>query len=314
MPSTKQRKLFHLARARSSAAIAAEAVRIANDYRDQLQNAVDAGLAREGEAERADTQASRGQILFEKAKLDQRIAAARLATILNIGPSIELEADIQSLVPIYLIDPQASVGGLVSQALASRPELLRSALQRDAARTQRDAAIYAPIVPTIGAETSWGGLGGGDGNSGPANFNNASDYYVGLSWKIGPGGLFDPAAIQSGNARFRKSGHEYANRRNQIVEDVVSAFARTDSLARQLRFAALAVESSRKSLNLADQRREFEVAEILENIDAQRDLTVARLDHAAAIAEHNIAQFSLLRAIGKIPDQATMMAKEKPAR
>jgi outer membrane protein TolC len=299
---------FHLARARSSAAIAAEAVRIANDYRDQLQNAVDAGLAREGEAERAETQARRGQILFEKAKLDQRIAAARLATILNIDPSIELEADIQSLVPIYLIDPKASVGGLVSQALASRPELLRSELQRDAARTKRDAAIYAPIVPALGAETSWGGLGGGDGNSGPANFNNASDYYVGLSWKIGPGGLFDPAAIQSGNARFRKAGHEYANRRNQIVEDVVSAFARTDSLARQLRFAALAVESSRKSLNLADQRREFEIAEILENMDAQRDLTVARLDHAAAIAEHNIAQFSLLRAIGKIPDQATMRA------
>lgn len=296
---------FQLARARSSAEIAQDAVRISHDYRDQLQGAVAAGLAREGEAERADTLVRRGQILFEKAKLDQRTAAARLSTILNLDPVIELVPDTQSLIPIQLIDPKTSLGSLVSQALACRPELLRSASQRDAARTQRDAAIYAPIVPTVGAESSWGGLGGGVGNSGPANFNNASEYFIGLSWQIGPGGLFDPAAIQSGNARYRKAGHEYANRRNLVVEDVVSSLARTDSAARQLHSAALAVESSRKSLDLADQRRDFAIAEILENLDAQRDLTIARLDHITALADHNIAQFALVRAIGKIPDQVS---------
>lgn len=302
---------FQLVRAKSSAAIAEDAVRIAQDYRGQLQGAVAAGLAREGEAERADTQVRRGQILFEKAKLDQRIAAARLSTILNLDPVIELVPDGQSLVPIQLIDPKSSLGSLVSQALASRPELLRSASEREAARTRRDAAIYAPIVPTLGAESSWGGLGGGDGNSGPANFDNSSEYFIGLSWQIGPGGLFDPAAIQAGKARYRKAGYEYENRRNLVVEDVVSSMARTDSTARQLSFAALAVESSRKSLDLADQRRDFDIAEILENMDAQRDLTIARLDHTAALAEHNIAQFALLRAIGKVPDQVSTRKKIK---
>jgi outer membrane protein TolC len=303
---------YQLARARSSAAIAADAVRIAQDYSDQLQSAVAAGLAREGEADRAHTQVCRGQILFEKAKLDQRTAAARLATILNLDPTIELEPDIQSLVPIELFDPKASVGSLVSQAMANRPELLRCASERDAARTQRDAALYAPIVPTVGAETSFGGLGGGDGNSGPANFAKASDYFIGLSWKIGPGGLFDPAAIQSGSARYRKADYEYANRRNLIAEDVVSALARSDSMTRQLRFSTMAVESSRKSLDLADSRRNFEIAEILENMDAQRDLTIARLDQTAAISESNIAQFALLRAIGKIPNQDAVQKKKSP--
>jgi outer membrane protein TolC len=303
---------FRLARSRSAALIAEDGVRIARDYRDQLRGAVEAGFAREGEVERSETQIRRCEILVEQAKLEQRTAAARLSTILNLDPSIELVPDLQTLVPIKLIDPKTSLGSLVSEALINRPELQRAASLRDAARTQRDAAIYAPLIPSMGAQSSWGGLGGGDGNPGPANFGSASDYFVGLSWKIGPGGLFDPAAIQYGKAHYRKADNEYSNRRNQVIEDVVSSLARSDSTARQLHLAALAVESSGKSLELADQRRDFNISEILENMDAQRDFTVARLENCTSIAEHNIAQFALLRAIGKIPRQATAGDIKKP--
>lgn len=302
---------FRLARARSAALIAEDAVRIARDYRDQLRGAVEAGLAREGEVERSETQIRRCEILVEQARLEQRTAASRLSTILNLDPSIELEPDLQTLVPLKLIDSKATLGSLVSEALIHRPELHRAASQRDAARTQRDAAIYGPIIPTIGVLSSWGGLGGGDGNPGPANFGNANDYFVGLSWKIGPGGLFDPAAIDFGKAHFRKADNEYANRRNLVIEDVVNSLSRSDSTARQLRLAAQAVESSGKSLELADQRRSFNISEILENMDAQRDFTVARLENCTAIAEHNIAQFALLRAIGKVPAQSAAREVKK---
>jgi len=47
-------------------------------------------------------------------------------------------------------------------------------------------------------------------------------------------------------------------------------------------------------------------------MDAQRDLTIARLDQTAAISESNIAQFALLRAIGKIPNQDAVQKKKSP--
>ena len=46
------------------------------------------------------------------------------------------------------------------------------------------------------------------------------------------------------------------------------------------------------------QRQEFAVGIVLENIQAEQDLTRIRSDYLAAIAEFNKAQYALNKAIG----------------
>jgi len=53
-------------------------------------------------------------------------------------------------------------------------------------------------------------------------------------------------------------------------------------------------------LRLTQERKQFGVGAVLEDIQAQQDLTRARSDYLSAVAEYNKAQYSLERAVGSI--------------
>jgi len=59
--------------------------------------------------------------------------------------------------------------------------------------------------------------------------------------------------------------------------------------------------AAEQGLSLAQQRQEFGVGIVLENILAEQDLTRTRNDYLGAIAEFNNAQYGLLDAIGTVP-------------
>jgi outer membrane protein TolC len=56
-------------------------------------------------------------------------------------------------------------------------------------------------------------------------------------------------------------------------------------------------------LRLTQQRKEFAVGAVLENILAEQELTRARLDYLNAIVEFNKAQYTLTRAAGRIIEE-----------
>ena len=89
-----------------------------------------------------------------------------------------------------------------------------------------------------------------------------------------------------------------AKLRDEITRQVVEAHARAHSLADQIEFSRKALGAAEQSLKLARQRQQFGVGEVLENIQAEQDLTRARLDYLTAITGHNRAQFALQRATG----------------
>jgi outer membrane protein TolC len=66
----------------------------------------------------------------------------------------------------------------------------------------------------------------------------------------------------------------------------------------QLESARKALAASEQALTLTGQRQQFGVGEVLENIQAEQDLTQARLDYLTVVTEYNRAQFALRRAIG----------------
>ncbi len=290
---------FDLTLAQAAVDVAREAVGISADYEKQIQNAVEAGIAYKGDQLRAKVQLERNQLALRQAAEHQRIVAARLAQTLHLDPVVAMIARDADLVPLTLIQTNAALDSLVQQTFASRPELKQSQSLVTAARETKNGAVYGPMIPALGAQAFAGGLGGGKDGS-PDKFGEQEDYFVGLSWRIGPGGLFDFGRIHSSDSRLKVAQITVDKVRDDIIRQVVEAFTRWQSLSDQIGTAKRGLIAAEEGLRLTRARKEFAVGIVLENIQAEQDLTRARLDYFKTVAEFNKAQYALNKAIGKL--------------
>jgi outer membrane protein TolC len=290
---------FDLALAQGAVGIARESVNIASNYEAQLLNAVSNGLAFKGDALRASVQKERDQLALRQLLEQHRVAAARLAQTLRLDPAVELIAQDEDLAPLTLVETNTALASVVERTLASRPELKQSESLLVAARDTKNGAAYGPLIPSIGAQAFWGGLGGG--RQGIADtFGPQQDYFVGASWRIGPGGLFDFTRVRATDARLKQAQLGAEKLRDDILRQVVEAFTRWQSLGDQIQTAQRAMTAADESLRLTQQRKEFAVGVALETIEAEQDLTHAQLDYLKAVAEFNKAQYALSKWMGAL--------------
>lgn len=291
---------FDLMKAKALADVIKEAVDISQDYQRELHEAVAAGIAFKGDELRVETQTESYQISLRQALEQQRAAAVNLALVLHLDSTIELVPHDPDLVPLLLFPTNAALHSLVEQALNSRPELKAGQALVLAARNSKNGAVYGPLVPSINAQVFAGGYGGGHDNA-PDNFGNSEDYLVGLGWRLGPGGLFDLARIKASRARLAVSELNETKFKDVVISQVVAALDRVQSLSDQIALARKNLASASETLRLTRERKQFGVGVVLEDIQAQQELTRVRSNYLAAIAEFNKAQYGLSRAVGCPP-------------
>ena len=289
---------FQLSLAQGTAQVARESVRILAGYEEQLARAVDAGIAFKGDLLRARVQKDRNELALRQALEQQRIAAAHLAQTLRLDPSVMLAAPDSDVAPLDLITSRP-LDSLVAQAISASPELKAAADQNRAARHRKSGATYGPLIPSLGATAFFGGLGGGR-DSIADTFGQQQDYLVGATWRIGPGGLFDFSRTRATDARLKLSELEIQKLRDDLARQVVDEYTRWQSHRDQIQTAQRALEAAKEGLNLALQRREFAVGIVLETIQAESDLSRARLDYLKAIAGFNQAQYGLQQLLGEL--------------
>jgi outer membrane protein TolC len=291
---------FDLARARASVIAAEEAARITGRHAEQIATTAEAGLTFQGDAARVRGARERAELVLVRSRTDQRLAAARLSELLHIDPAVELTPLDADLAPLSLLTANDEVGPLVSRALAARPELDEAAARVDIARTAHRGAIYGPMVPTVGAQLGVGGLGGGPGNSSLTHdFDMSSDVSFGVSWRVGPGGLFDRNRRRETAARERQVELELEKIRDLIRRQVVEQHARLRSLGTQIELARKTLEAADLTARLSRQRRETGVSAVLEDLQAEEELARARRDYLATVADYNLAQYALRFATGE---------------
>ena len=233
-------------------------------------------------------------VLPEVIGVDQKVLSHRL-----LQTAIELVPEDSELVPLSLMDTNTALDSLVQRTLASRPELKQSQSLLAATRDANRGASYGPLIPSVGAQVFFGGLGGG--RRGVADtFGAQEDYFVGLSWRIGPGGLFDFTRTRATESRMNEAGFILAKLRDDVTRQVVEAFTCWQSLADQLATAKRMLGAAEQALRLAQQRKEFAVGMVLESIQAEQDLTRARLDYLKTVADFNRAQYALKKAAGEL--------------
>jgi outer membrane protein TolC len=231
------------------------------------------------------------------------VAAANLAQVLHLDPAVELNPLDAGLTPITLVGTNAPLDELVQQALNARPEFKQNEALILASRAAESGAVYGPLIPTLGAQVFGGGLGGGP-DGGPSNFGAEGDYTVGLTWRIGPGGLFDTGRIKASKARSATVQLTAAKLKDSIIAQVVASHARAQSLADQIVLVEKNLASATQTFQLTRERKQFGVGIVLEDIQAQQAVTQARADYFTAVAEYNKAQYLLNRAVGGLPAAA----------
>jgi outer membrane protein TolC len=290
---------FQLALAQASVAVADQSVKILRDYETQLQHAVDAGLAFKGDFLRVRVQLERSLLALRQAVEQQHIASARLAQVLRLDPALELIPRESELAPLTLYATNTALASLVRQAQNSREELKQNQALITAARDGRKGVTFGPLIPSVGAQAFFGGLGGGRRGVSDS-FGAQEDYLVGISWRVGPGGLLDSSRVQSADSQVRLAEITLQKLQDDITRQVVEAFTHWQSSGDQLGTARRGLDAAEEGLDLARQRKEFAVGIVLENIQAEQDLTRARLDYVRAIAEFNAAQYALKKATGDL--------------
>jgi outer membrane protein TolC len=293
------RGYFDLAAAHEAVGIAREALRASTDYAAEIERAVDAGIAFRGDALRVKVQQRSDEIALRRAEENARLASAKLVQILHLDPIVELMSRDASVVPLSIISTQEPLGDLVAQALAARPETQQSVAFLSAAKHAKNGAIYGPLIPNVGGEAFFGGLGGGK-DSETGHFGESEDYVALLTWRVGPGGLFDFGNIHARQARLRGAALAADKVIDQVANEVITSQTRVLSLADQIATAKESLSDAEEALRLGEQRKEFGVGVVLETILAQQELSRVRNDYLNIVTDYDKAQHPLLRALGRL--------------
>jgi outer membrane protein TolC len=289
---------FDLVNAGALVEVIREALAISQNYEQQLNEAVRIGTAFRGDAFRVQTQTRRLQLDLTRGEEQRRLAGTRLSQTLHLDPLIELTPAEREPAPLALADLNATPNSLIASALQNRPELAQSSALITAAQQAHRGALYGPLVPTLGGQAFAGSLNGGLGDAN-ANGGQRRDYGVGLSWRVGPGGLFDFGRIRASDVGVTVARVKDDKLRDAIAREVVDGYTQVQSLFRQLRDARLNVSSAEDTLRLTRGRKELGVGTVLEDIQAQQDLQKARSDLVSIVTQLNAAQYGLMHSLGR---------------
>jgi outer membrane protein TolC len=290
---------FDLVNAVATTEIAAEAVRISQQYEDELERAYQAGLTNRSEVLRISVQTQRYRVTQRQAQAMVRSQSAALATLLRLDPAADLQPTERIVNPPTLVEVDIPVQTLIQQALAYRPEAKSSQATIAAMDKDRIAAKFGPLIPSLTGQAALSQLRGGQDDV-LRGYWTAHDYIVALNWRFGPGGLFDFSRIEAANSALQTARLRAEKIHDDIAEQVVQAYEAARASLDQMRLARHAVELADQSLTLSRQRREFGVYAVLEIIQAQQDLTQSRSDYAQALTQYAKAQYALARATARI--------------
>jgi outer membrane protein TolC len=291
-------RYYDLLAAEASLAIIEDDLRLTLDYEKQLGGAVDAGTAFRADLLRVKTQVSREKLAIRQHEEKRDLSAAALAEILRLPADTALRPAKADLVPVRLIDRRTGVATLLSQASQHRPEMKAASAVNQAAVLEKDRARVAPMIPNVQAGYGFGGLGGGF-NADFGNFDETQNMYIGLGWKIGPGGLFDKQRQIIAGAQEEATRLQAGQIKAAIGREVVEAAAKAQSAHDQISINDEAVNAAQEMVKLAKERQASQLGVVLEYLLAREELTRARQSRVAAVAAFNKAQHELKHATGR---------------
>jgi outer membrane protein TolC len=273
------------------------------EERARKLTALTQAYAQSGEGLEADYDRARTELALRKNELLRaeeavRMASARLAQLLSLDPTISLEPQEPALAPLEIVDDDSRPAPLVARALTSRPEVQESqALVCEAVR-RLEREQYAPLVPSVLLGVSYGGFGAGTGGS----IDHYADRFDGDAvawWEVRNLGYGEGAARHEMSSRVAQARLRQIALLDQVAREVVEAHAQVELRRQQIETAKEGAKVAGNSYSKNLDRIQNGQGLPLEALQSLRALAQAQRDYARAVTDYNLAQFSLLRALGQ---------------
>jgi outer membrane protein TolC len=259
-------------------------------------------FAKAGQGNEADADRSRAELALRQNNVARSeeavaVASARLAQVISLNGATTIRPVETAVTPIDLVPVENAPQESLATALANRPELKESHDLVAAACERLNREKYAPLVPSMLLGASYGGFGGGLGDT-VADFNDRTAFDAMAIWQVRNLGFGEQAARESACARIQQARYREVQVMDQIAREVTEAQARVRTRRNRIAVARAGIESARGSYDRNFSRiREgqglpIEVLQAIQSLDAtQRELVDATVDF-------NVAQFQLQRALG----------------
>jgi outer membrane protein TolC len=229
------------------------------------------------------------------------VVSARLARLLLLKPTVDLQPADPNVVPVSLVPPETCLDDLVALGLRNRPELRESQSFVEAALARWQQAKVTPFLPRLQVSYSSGLFGGGR-DSDMSNFNGRGDGTAMAVWELRNLGAGDVARARARRSQYNQATLNVVEVQAEVAEEVTAAAKLVRTRLATLSNAQIAVREALETwrrlragaFGLADPRYSP-----LEPLIAVRDLDQARTHYLAEVIEYNKAQFRLYWALGQ---------------
>jgi outer membrane protein TolC len=276
-------------------------------------NFAKAGQGRDGDAERAKTEALLFHDETTQAEEEVAIASANLAELLGADPAVRLQTNRDALAPVQLIPPTIELGELIQTALANRPEVGAGAAAVAESRTRVRQERVRPLLPVIAVGFSAGSFGGGS-NLVPYRFDHfagRTDFDAVAVWSFQNIGIGNLALTRQRRAQMGEVLAEQQRVIDQIGFEVNEAYAELEARQQQIPAAARRLKAADNAYHRDLNRSKNLEGYPIELLNSVKLLSAARLEAIRAAIGFNQAQFRLLAAIGQSLDAAPILPSSK---
>lgn len=293
---------LELVRAERGLAIAQEAVDNTQKLHELTRQFAESGQGLQADFQRmeAETAIRQDQLVSQTEAVS--VASARLAQLLHADPSIAINSGEPVVVPLNLLSLDHSAAEYVTTGLMRRPELAeqKHLVCEATERLQREK--YAPLVPSVLLGVSYGGLGGGLGNS-IVNTGSRLDADAVAFWEIRNLGFGERAARDETSSVARQAQLKEMALLDRVAREVTEAHSQAIQRQKRIEVAKKGIAAAEKSYALNRERIENAQGLPIEVLQSIQSLATARRTYLNAIIDYNIAQFELCRATGWFTDK-----------
>lgn len=231
--------------------------------------------------------------------------SARLAQLLLLEPTVDLQPADHAVLPVVLVPPDLSLKELVSAGLAARPELAEGQALVGAAEARWRQAQLGPLIPRVNVGYTSGDFGGGI-NEQTELFGGRGDGTAMLTWRLNGLGLEDIARAKARRLQVSEATLHVREIEARVAAEVTAAAklsaARQASLGDAQRAVTEALETwvrlEKIGFEMTGARGRYNP---LEALLAEQALDTARSRYLAEVIEFNRAQFRLYWAMGQPP-------------
>lgn len=260
---------------------------------------------READADRARSEKLLLMAQAQRMKEDIGVAAAALAQLLDLDPSLPLRPTDAVPPLLELVDTNILVQALLAQALNAHPEIVA----RNAEVTYQEIRLrqerVRPFLPLVAVGFSAGEFGGSpDGTSRLGSFRARTDLDIVAVWSLQNAGLGNRAVQNIARSEWEQAQFERARVIDRIRREVVEAKSLVETARQEMQLARSRVQTSQSAYALDLARVKNLVggknarAYPIEVLQSANQLAAARQDLVRAMTGYSQAQLQLYTALG----------------